>query len=29
MSDYLKGNNGINQRAELHRKIGEIADKVR
>lgn len=29
MSDYLKGNNGINQRAELHRKIWAIADDVR
>ncbi len=29
MSDYLKENNGINQRTELHRKIWAIADDVR
>lgn len=29
MSDYSKTNNGITQRAELHRKIWSIADNVR
>ena len=29
MLDYVKENNGINQRAELHRKIWAIADDVR
>ena len=29
MLDYVKENNGINQRAELHKKIWAIADDVR
>ena len=29
MMDYVKENNGINQRAELHKKIWAIADDVR
>ncbi|WGI36696.1 type I restriction-modification system subunit M [Mesomycoplasma lagogenitalium] len=29
MNEYSKENNGINQRAELHKKIWAIADKVR